>query len=61
MNREHHPDDPPPSLPPLVKYVLAPAFTGLLWFVLGPVGVLLAAVAWLGWYVYEGYAEATMQ
>lgn len=53
--------DPPPSLPPFVKYVLGPAFIGGLWFVLGPVAVLLAVLAWLGWYVYEGYAEATMQ
>ena len=59
--KQEAPSDPPPSLPPFVKYVLAPAFTGFLWFFLGPFGVLFAATAWIGWYVYEGYAEATMQ
>lgn len=54
-------DEPPPSLPPLVKYVLAPGAVGLLWLAFGTAGFLLALFAWLGWYVYEGYAEATRQ
>ena len=55
------PSPPPPSLPPFVKYVLAPVVAGLLWFFLGLAGVLLAVLGWLGWYVYEGYAEAAMR
>ena len=59
MSRPHPPSPLPPSLPPFVKYVLTPALTSLLWFVLGPAGVLLAVLGWLAWYVYEGYAEAS--
>jgi uncharacterized SAM-binding protein YcdF (DUF218 family) len=59
--KEAPPDPPPPSLPAFVRYVVAPACTGVLWFLLGPFGLLLALATWLGWYIYEGYAEATMQ